>query len=83
VGDVRGRGLLACVDLVDPATGQPLDGKRVAEVDRMAWERGAIVYARGTVVRLAPPLCINAAEVDQLVGIVADSVLELQTSLHG
>jgi len=82
VGEVRGRGLMACVDLVDPdGSGRPLDGKRVAEIDRRAWERGAIVYARGTVVRLAPPLCINAQEVDQLVNIVADSVLDLQKSL--
>ena len=82
VGEVRGRGLLVCVDLVEPdGSGRPLDGKRVAEIDRKAWERGAIVYARGTVVRLAPPLCITAAEVDELVGIVADSVLELQRDI--
>ena len=43
----------------------------------MKWERGAIVYARGTVLRLAPPLCITPAEVDQLVAVVADSVAEL------
>ena len=46
----------------------------VAQLDRKAWDRGAIVYARGQVLRLAPPLCITAAEVDQLVGIVADSI---------
>jgi adenosylmethionine-8-amino-7-oxononanoate aminotransferase len=79
VGEVRGRGLMVCVDFVEPdGSGRPLDAKRVAELDRKAWERGAIVYARGTVLRLAPPLCITPAEVDQLVGIVADSVDSLQ-----
>jgi len=79
VGDVRGRGLMACVDLVEPdGSGRALDGKKVAEVDRKAWDRGAIVYARGSVIRLAPPLSIKAAEVDELVGVVADSVGELQ-----
>jgi adenosylmethionine-8-amino-7-oxononanoate aminotransferase len=79
VGEVRGRGLMVCVDLVEPdGSGRPLDGKRVAELDRKAWDRGAIVYARGSVVRLAPPLCITPAEVDQLVGMVADSLDELQ-----
>ena len=84
VGDVRGRGLLVCVDLVEPdGSGRPLDAKRVAEIDRKAWDRGAIVYARGTVVRLAPPLCISRQEVDELVGIVADSVDELGREVAG
>ena len=78
VGEVRGRGLMVCVDFVEPdGSGRALDGKRVAELDRKAWDRGAIVYARGTVLRLAPPLCITPAEVDALVAIVADSVTAL------
>jgi adenosylmethionine-8-amino-7-oxononanoate aminotransferase len=82
VGEVRGRGLMVCVDFVDPdGSGRPLEGKHVAELDRKAWDRGAIVYARGTVLRLAPPLCITPAEVDELVGIVADSVDSLQRDL--
>ncbi len=84
VGEVRGRGLMVCVDLVAPdGSGQPLDAKRVAELDRKAWDRGAIVYARGTVLRLAPPLCITRDEVDQLVGIVAESVDALQRDITG
>jgi len=79
VGEVRGRGLLVCVDLVEPdGSGRSLDPKKVAELDRKAWDRGAIVYARGSVLRLAPPLCITKQEVDELVGIVADSIDDLQ-----
>jgi putrescine aminotransferase len=79
VGEVRGRGLMVCVDFVQPdGSGKPLDGKQVAELDRLAWDRGAIIYARGTVLRLAPPLCITAPEVDELVAMVADSVGALQ-----
>jgi adenosylmethionine-8-amino-7-oxononanoate aminotransferase len=82
VGEVRGRGLMVCVDLVEPdGSGRPLDAKRVAELDRKAWERGAIVYARGTVLRLAPPLCITREEVDQLVGVVAESIEALEKDL--
>jgi adenosylmethionine-8-amino-7-oxononanoate aminotransferase len=82
VGEVRGRGLLVCVDMVDPdGSGRALAGARVAALDRKAWDRGAIVYARGSVVRLAPPLCITAAETDQLVDIVADSIAELEREL--
>jgi putrescine aminotransferase len=84
VGEVRGRGLLAAVDMVQPdGSGRALDGARVAELDRKAWDRGAIVYVRGSVLRLAPPLSITAQEVDQLVGIVADSIEELERELVG
>jgi adenosylmethionine-8-amino-7-oxononanoate aminotransferase len=82
VGEVRGRGLMVCVDFVQPdGSGRPLDAKQVAELDRLAWDRGAIIYARGTVLRLAPPLCITAAEVDELVAMVADSIQALQRDL--
>jgi adenosylmethionine-8-amino-7-oxononanoate aminotransferase len=82
VGEVRGRGLLVCVDLVEPdGSGKSLDPKTVAELDRKAWDRGAIVYARGNVLRLAPPLCITGAEVDELMGVVVDSVNELARDL--
>jgi putrescine---pyruvate transaminase len=78
VGEVRGRGLIVGVDLVEPnGSRRPLDPKRVAELDRKAWDRGVIIYARGNVLRLAPPLCITAEEVDQLVAVVSESVQEL------
>jgi len=82
VGEVRGRGLMVCAELVAPdGSGRSLDKELVARLDRKAWDRGAIVYARGQVVRLAPPLCITPAEVDQLVDIVATSIEELEGEL--
>ena len=82
VGEVRGRGLMVCAEFVEPnGSGRPLDGAQVSTLDRKAWERGAIVYARGAVVRLAPPLCITKDEVDALVDIVAASIGELETEL--
>jgi adenosylmethionine-8-amino-7-oxononanoate aminotransferase len=82
VGEVRGRGLMVCAELVAPdGSGRPLDKELVARLDRKAWDRGAIVSARGLVVRLAPPLCITPAEVDQLVDIVAASIEELEGEL--
>ncbi|MBI4637392.1 MAG: aspartate aminotransferase family protein [Candidatus Rokubacteria bacterium] len=84
VGEVRGRGLMVCIDLVEPdGSGRPLDRKRLVEIERKAWDLGAIVFARGTAVRLAPPLCISPAEVDQLVGVVAESVDALQREITG
>jgi len=82
VGEVRGRGLLVCADLVEPdGSGRPLDKDTVARLDRKAWDRGAIVYARGNVLRLAPPLCITREEVDALVDICAASIRELEREI--
>src|SRR3989475_649706 len=82
VGGARGRGLLVCGGLVAPeGWGTPRDAAEVAKLDRKAGERGAIVSARGRVVRLAPPLCITAAEGDHLVDVVAASVSELDAEL--
>jgi 4-aminobutyrate aminotransferase len=82
LGEVRGRGLMVCAELVAPdGSGRPLDGPEVARLDRKAWDRGAIVYARGQVVRLAPPLCITGQEIDALVDIVAASIAELEGEL--
>jgi putrescine---pyruvate transaminase len=82
VGEVRGRGLLVCAELVEPnGSGRPLEKDVVAALDRKAWDRGAIVYARGSVLRLAPPLCITREEVDTLVDIVAASVKELDADI--
>src|SRR5438094_2554886 len=77
VGEVRGRGLMVCAELVAPDGSGPLDPKEVAKLDRKAWDRGAVVYARGQVVRPRPPLCITREEVDRLVDIVAASIEEL------
>ena len=82
VGEVRGRGLMVCAELVAPdGSGRALDADTLARLDRKAWDRGAIVSARGQVVRLAPPLCITREEVDKLVDVVAASIGELEAEL--
>jgi acetylornithine/succinyldiaminopimelate/putrescine aminotransferase len=39
VGEVRGRGLLVCAELVQPNGAGPLDKDQVAKLDRKAWDR--------------------------------------------
>jgi len=78
VGEVRSRGLMACVDMIDPAQpDKPLDKKLVQSLNVRAWKRGAIPWAKGRVFRMAPPLCITAAEVDELARIAAEAISEL------
>jgi adenosylmethionine-8-amino-7-oxononanoate aminotransferase len=84
VGDVRGIGLLARVELVkDTATKEsfaPSDrvGDRVMAEAR---KRGLISRNRGEVICIAPPLVINEAEIDQLVGILGDSIEAVTSTL--
>jgi len=82
VGEVRSRGLMCCVDMVDPQQrDKPLDRKLVQSLNARAWKRGAIPWAKGRVFRLAPPLCITPAEVDELAGIAAATIGDLQDEL--
>ena len=82
VGEVRSRGLMVAVELVDPQRrDQPLEKKLVTSLNVRAWKRGAVVSAGGSVLRAAPPLSIKAAEVDELAQIMGDSLHELQDEL--
>ncbi|MBD8890966.1 aspartate aminotransferase family protein [Roseibium litorale] len=71
VGDVRGRGMLAAVELVtDKAAKTPLPAaaKPAVKVFDRAWENGLVIraFAQG-VLGYAPPLCCTADEIDQIV----------------
>jgi taurine--2-oxoglutarate transaminase len=68
VGDVRGQGLLACLELVrDRATHTPLvppnaDSPLPLAIRRRAWDAGLHLLARASLLILAPPLTIRAEE---------------------
>lgn len=82
VGEVRSRGLMIAVEVVDPQRrDQPLDRKLVSSLNVRAWRKGAVAPVSGNVLRVAPPLSITAAEVDELAHILAESLRELQDEL--
>jgi len=79
VGDVRGKGLLCGLELVEPGTKEPLAAPTVDGLVQEAQARGLLVGRNsGTVPRLesllmlAPPLVVEADEVDHVLGIVDD-----------
>lgn len=83
VGDVRGRGMLAAVELVvDKVNKTPLPAS--AEPSRRifdrAWENGLVIRAFGNgVLGYAPPLCCTETEIDAIVErtrITLDETLE-------
>jgi len=69
VGDVRGVGLMACLELVtDKATKAPFKrgAKEINAVARAAYRRGAMVRTSGGNIILSPALTINRHEIDHL-----------------
>ena len=82
VGEVRGRGLMVGVELVDPdrldSTGRPMpDGVRAAAVQQEMLDRGVIVEIGGrsdAVVRMLPPLIIGAEAIDQVIDAFAGAL---------
>ncbi|WP_131765265.1 diaminobutyrate--2-oxoglutarate transaminase family protein [Candidatus Protofrankia californiensis] len=82
VGDVRGRGLMLGLELVDPDADPDVVGARPANphlaalVRTECLGRGLIVELGGrhdSVVRLLPPLTITDAEADRVLAILADA----------
>ncbi|MFC7431195.1 MULTISPECIES: 4-aminobutyrate--2-oxoglutarate transaminase [unclassified Agrococcus] len=61
IGDVRGRGAMMAIELVDPATGRP-DAALTARVAAAVHAAGVVLLTCGTdgnVIRLLPPLAIG------------------------
>jgi putrescine aminotransferase len=68
IGDVRGKGLMAAVELVeDRASKKPLDKKRMTVIADAAYEAGVMLRVSGNNIILSPPLIITASEVTTIV----------------
>ena len=81
VGEVRGRGLFMAVDLKDPGTGGLPPRSLVERANRLAYDRGLIVFARGSVIRLAPPLILTNEQADIIADTLDDVLKELAREL--
>jgi adenosylmethionine-8-amino-7-oxononanoate aminotransferase len=70
VGDVRGKGLMAAIELVaDQKTAEPFDpAKKVGPtVAKTALKHGLLIRAAGDILVFAPPLVIDERGIDELV----------------
>ncbi|MEH6433768.1 diaminobutyrate--2-oxoglutarate transaminase [Massilia sp. DD77] len=92
IGDVRGRGLMIGVEIVDghgrsDTLGQPLaDPALASAIQRACFQRGLILELGGrhsSVVRFLPPLIVSAAQVDAIAGMFEDAVREVTASVRG
>ena len=76
VGEVRGRGLMFAVDLVDPKTSKP-SPPLAARALEAARERGLLIGKGGlygSTLRMAPPLTISEAEAREGLRLLVDAL---------
>ncbi|UOR11764.1 aspartate aminotransferase family protein [Halobacillus amylolyticus] len=83
LGDVRGRGLMIGIEIVNPAMKQAGNGSYPANPDlagaiqRQCLERGLIVEVggrHGSVIRMLPPLTITKDQIDEVAAIINASI---------
>jgi 4-aminobutyrate aminotransferase len=76
VGEVRGKGLMFAVDLVDPVTKQP-SPPLAAKMLEATRERGLLIGKGGlygNALRMAPPLTLSADEAREGLGLLVDAL---------
>lgn len=79
IGDVRGRGAMIAIELVDPTTGAP-DAALTAQVANGARAQGVITLtcgSHGNVLRFLPPLTIPLPLLSEGIDIVLASLAEI------
>lgn len=84
VGDVRGVGLMACLEMVSDQASRTAFTRSSdvpARVAREAYRRGAMVRISGPNLILSPPLIITREEVDVLVDILDAAFEAVETTL--
>ncbi|MGV9537304.1 aspartate aminotransferase family protein [Streptosporangium sandarakinum] len=76
VGDIRGKGLMFAVELVDPATGEPSPAlaARFMEETKKAGLLAGKGGLHGNVLRMAPPLTLTMDEAAEGLGIIVNAL---------
>ncbi len=86
VGEVRGKGLMAAVELVaDKTSRRRFEASKRAgiTVREEAWKRGVLVRATGDSIILSPPLVLTPADVDTLVDTLKVALDAAEPQLQG
>jgi len=80
IGEVRGIGLMIGLEFVDPSKGNTADPELRDRIVDEAFQKRLLLLGCGeSVIRIAPPLCITPAEVDEGIAIL-DTVLNQLTT---
>jgi len=82
VGDVRGVGLMACLELVEDKESRkalPRGADLPQKVARAAYARGAMVRVSGPNIILSPPLVLTREESDHLLDVLEAAFAEVES----
>ena len=78
VGDVRGKGLMIGMEIVENKETKKPAPKKAAEIMKRSWKRGvAVITCGSSTIRIAPPLNITKELVDAALEIIGDVVKEV------
>ena len=72
--DVRNMGLIGAVEL-DPIAGEPT--KRAFSAFLAAYDKNILIRTTGDIIAMSPPLMISKAQIDTLIGTLADVLAKL------
>lgn len=79
VGDVRGKGLMIGIELVEDKTSKKPAANLATEVMTRSWKRGVAVITCGkSTIRIAPPLVISRELVDAGLDIIEDTIKQVE-----
>jgi len=82
IGEVRGQGLLIGIELVkDKSSKEPLSDDLVQELGLDAASRGLLIYFRGNIFGIVPPIIIDESIADEIVTIL-DKVIDLSAGAN-
>jgi 4-aminobutyrate aminotransferase len=79
VGDVRGKGLMIGIELVEDKASKKPASKKAAEVMMRSWKRGVAVITCGkSTLRIVPPLLITRELMDAGLDIIEDAIKQVE-----
>jgi 4-aminobutyrate aminotransferase len=79
VGDVRGKGLMIGIELVEDKKSKKPASKKAEGVMMQSWKRGVAVITCGkSTIRIAPPLIITRELVDSGLDIIEDAIKHVE-----
>ncbi|MCB0877513.1 MAG: aspartate aminotransferase family protein [Thermoleophilia bacterium] len=85
VGELRGKGLMFALELVEPGTDRP-DLKAAAAMMEATKQRGLLIGKgglNGNVLRMAPPMTLTRLEAEEGLVLLLDALRHVQRGLHG
>lgn len=85
VGELRGRGMMFAIELVEPGTDTP-DPAAAGAMMEAAKQRGLLIGKgglNGNVLRMAPPMTLTMEEADEGLALLLDALHAVQRDRHG